>query len=248
MKDHPAFTIVTVCKNAVDTIEKTIQSIADQSYPHIEYLIIDGQSSDGTLELITKYDSHISRVVSEKDDGIYDAMNKGVQNMHGDYVLFVNADDYLFNETVISRVANAIHRSPSADVFFGDVIIYHTDTGKASLWNPGKRDTLSMYMGAFPHQATFYQKDAFEKNGMFDTSFQIAGDYDWAVRGFVRNKLVFQKINILVSVFARGGISTLDSFQITNRREKQRVVDTYFSKFDKFRYGFGKFLRKNNLL
>ncbi len=244
----PTFSIITVCKNAVNTIEKTVHSIINQSYPDIEYVIIDGESSDGTLELIKKYDSHITQVISEKDDGIYDAMNKGVHNMHGDFALFVNADDYLFNDTVISRVANAIKKTPPADVFFGDVIIYHKDTGKASLWNPRERDTLSMYIGAFPHQATFYQKDAFEKNGLFDSSFRIAGDYDWAVRGFVKNKLVFRKIDILISVFAKGGISTQESFQTINRCEKQRVIDTYFSDYDKIRYGVGKFLRKNKLL
>ena len=113
-------TIITVCYNAVNVLEKTICSVLNQSYKNIEYIIIDGKSTDGTLNIIKKYDTYITRWTSEPDKGIFDAMNKGVSYSHGNWVLFLNSGDYLCDEFVISRCFENCQYN-DCSVIYGDV-------------------------------------------------------------------------------------------------------------------------------
>lgn len=229
------FSFITVCYNSKLTIERTIQSVLRQTDADIEHIIVDGQSSDGTMDIIQKYREHISHIISEKDNGLYDAMNKGIARASGDFILFLNADDYLFNETSISWAAALIeedHRR--ADVYYGKVLIFDEVSGRANIWQAAKVSRFSLFRSAIPHPATFYSKEAFAKNGLFDLNYPIAADYEWTVRALLRNGLQFKRIDTLVAVFTKGGISTQPGLSKRIKAEKKQIAQAHYPALERF--------------
>ena len=114
--------VITICLNEKNNIERTIKSVIGQTYNDFEYVIIDGGSTDGTLEIIDNYKDHIDKLISEKDKGIFDAQNKGVLNANGDYVIFLNSGDHFVNDTILEKVIN---KGLESDVVYGDTLIFH---------------------------------------------------------------------------------------------------------------------------
>lgn len=230
--ENLTFSIITICLNAEKSIERTIQSVLSQTYHHIEYIIVDGKSTDRTVGIIQNYRDKIAQFISEKDEGIYDAMNKGIARASGDFILFLNADDRLFYEESIASVAEQINKFLPAriDVFHGNVLIFDRQKGTGNIWKCGSVTRYALYRRPIPHPATFYRKEAFQKNGLFDVTYKLAGDYDWAVKAFIKNKLIFQYIDTLVAVFFKGGISTNQKTDELNKSEKRRVIASYYSK------------------
>lgn len=245
MSEHIKISIITVCKNELGTIERTIDSVATQTYPYIEHVIIDGQSTDGTLDILKKHNDHC-RIISEPDDGLYDAMNKGVKTATGDFLLFINAGDYLLHDNVIENCVQLFSAaSQPADVFYGNVVLYNVEKGSGWLWAPKQRSRLGLFKTCLPHPATFFSKQSFEKNGLFDTSFKIAGDYEWFVRGMEKNHIRFFHINALVTLFNEGGLSTHADFRQLHKTEKERIHRQHYSKRDRVLFTIGVFFKKN---
>ena len=122
-----SISVISVVKNAVSCIERCITSVLEQTYNNVEYLVIDGDSKDGTMDVISRYLENIDLVISEPDGGIYHAMNKGVSLATGDYVYFLNSDDYFCDKNVIADVANAIRLNPSVDLVYGDIMLRNAD-------------------------------------------------------------------------------------------------------------------------
>ena len=245
MKTPLKISIVTVCYNSEATIERTIRSVLEQSYDNIEYVIVDGMSTDGTIDIIDKYSDDIDVFIREKDEGVYDAMNKGLDGSSGDYILFLNADDRLFYENTISEAAGLITANESnPDVFLGDVVIHDQGKRKSSIWKSKKVTPYSLFRGSVPHPAAFYSRSAFSKNGMFDKSFRIAGDYEWFVRGTVNGSISFSRMNLLVSIFFKGGISTNPEFTRILQEEKNKIKMTHYSKMERIFYNFRYRIKK----
>ena len=188
--------IITVCYNAVGTIEETIRSVVSQTYPNIEYIIVDGGSNDGTIDVIRKYSSMIVWL-SEPDNGIYDAMNKGAALATGDFVLFLGADDTLYNEMVIENVAKKM--SIIYVVYYGDVIMH---PGEKKYW--GRFNSIKLGIGNICHQAIFYPREIFSKYS-FDTNYILYADYQLNI--LLYNKYKFEYINEVISYFNTAGIS-----------------------------------------
>lgn len=232
------FSIITVCYNAAQTIEATILSVIEQTYPHIEYIVIDGGSDDGTISIINKYREKITYFVSEKDNGIYEAMNKGIAAANGDFISFLNADDYLVNKSVIKNITISIEKfgANKADVFYGDIIIYNPSTGTGNVWKPGRLNKLYLFRGTIPHPATFYNKEVFAKCGRFDTSFKIAGDYEWVIRAYVHYKIVFKHISNVSCIFLEGGLSTNDKASAITIKERKKIIEKYFNMTERIYY------------
>jgi len=176
--------IVTVCLNSVETVEDTIKSVLIQDYKDIEYIIVDGGSTDGTIDVIEKYRERMSRFVSEPDKGIYDAMNKGLGLCTGEAVGFLNAGDFYAGEFVISRVA-ALMSETNVEAVYGDLEYVASN-------EPGKRirrwKSQAYRNGLFekgwhpPHPAFFVKRQVFEKYGYFNPKFKIAADYELMLR------------------------------------------------------------------
>jgi glycosyltransferase involved in cell wall biosynthesis len=176
--------IITAVFNSVETIEDCIRSIRSQTYPHIEHIIIDGGSTDGTLEILTKYKSKISRCISESDNGIYDAMNKGIMLATGEIIGILNSDDFYPDEFVIEKVVAAL-QSNSTDSCYGDVIYVHKDCPYKIVryWKGIQFSRKKFKLGWMPHHGTFYaKKEVFEKYGVYRNDFRIAADYELMLR------------------------------------------------------------------
>lgn len=176
--------IITVCLNDADVLESTVQSVLAQDHKGIEYIIIDGNSSDKTIDIVDRYKDQIAKTISEKDNGIYDAMNKGIAIASGDVVAFLNAGDIYANHSTISTVVSAL-RENSADCCYGDLLIVSRhDTQKvirkwtSGPWEPGLFDK-----GWHPPHPTFFvKKTIIEKYGNFNYKFKIAADYEMMLR------------------------------------------------------------------
>jgi glycosyltransferase involved in cell wall biosynthesis len=179
MNQHsPTISIITVVRNGEAFIEHTIQSIVEQTYRNVEYIIIDGNSTDQTVPIIKKYADKIKYWISEKDNGIYDAMNKGIKAATGDWLLFINADDFLVNNTIIEEVAPFLAKSKS-QVVYGDVLLVYPvgpEKLKGAEWNKVKNHFRNIRMN-LSHQGIFHSRALF-KNRLYDTTFKITADYD----------------------------------------------------------------------
>ena len=170
--DNLKISVVTVCYNAAATIEETIQSVLGQTYPNVEYIIIDGGSTDGTVDIIKRYADRLAYWVSEPDNGIYDAMNKGIAVATGDYINFMNAGDKFYDNDVIRQVFLTPYPA-SCNVIYGKTLMnFRWGT---YIVTPTKLKKLEKYM-CLCHQSVFV-KVSFHKANLFDTSFQIMADY-----------------------------------------------------------------------
>ncbi|MGN0861632.1 MAG: glycosyltransferase family 2 protein, partial [Candidatus Spyradosoma sp.] len=202
-KHEPKFSVITVCRNAEKTIERTIRSVIAQTYPNKEFVVVDGASKDGTLGIIEKYREQIDVFVSEPDKGIYDAMNKAVSLATGDYVIFINADDYLYDENVLRRASEV----PEADFLFGGQYDLCPDGKLLPAKNLDGLDAYHLFRGFFAHQTIFAKRNLWERFGDFDQNYKICADRDWLCRCFVSGKMTTAKIDSVVAVYAVGGFS-----------------------------------------
>lgn len=197
--------VITVCLNSEKLIEKTIQSVINQKYSNIEYIIIDGGSTDNTLNIIEKYNSHINVLVSEKDDGIYYAMNKGIKLATGDLIYFLNCGDYLYNNSVFEAVAREYAEENLSDIIYGDIICYEDHYSKY-YFGP-RNNIVEIIPRGINHQSMFTKKNVFEKCGCFDTEYKIFSDFDWLLRCIIQHKINISKMNIPIAYYLMGGVS-----------------------------------------
>ncbi|MFH1827609.1 MAG: glycosyltransferase family 2 protein [bacterium] len=201
--------IITVCKNAQDTIERTIKSVINQDYKNIEYIIIDGKSTDKTLSIINKYKNKISVVISEPDSGIFEAMNKGIRFSTGKIVNFLNAGDLFYKNIVISRIVRLFEKhNPGIDIVYGDAILYDQNNQRNYVLKSHKYvDRISLARWSICHQAMFTKKSVFNKYGDFNYMYKVNGDYEWLLRSTYLKKISFFYTNQVIVKYLIGGSS-----------------------------------------
>lgn len=199
-------TIVTVCLNAEETIRDCLRSVSQQDYKNIEYIVIDGGSKDSTVSIVKSFNL-VDYLISEQDDGLYDAMNKAVKKASGDYILFLNADDYLVDETVISRSVEKMTLN-FADIYYGNIIV-RLSSGSQFTFRPPNQDYLigAMSIYCLPHQAMFSAKGVFESCGGFSMNYKILSDYEWYLKAFAMDRK-FSYIDVDVASFSYDGLSS----------------------------------------
>jgi len=176
--------IITSVFNSAHTIEDAIQSVMSQTHDNIEYIIIDGGSTDATMEVVAKYDHHIDIVHSEKDEGIYDGLNRGIKLATGDIIGFLHADDMYEDHMVIEKIVKVFKES-DADAVYGDLIYVHKDDIDNVLryWKSGIFEAKKLKRGWMPPHPTFFAKrELYEHHGIYDDSLKIAADYDFMLR------------------------------------------------------------------
>lgn len=201
--------IITVVRNGENYIRHTIESVLAQSYQNIEYIVIDGLSTDGTVDIIRSYEHRISCWKSEADEGIGDAFNKGLKLATGDYIQYLNADDLLAGSDVISQIVNSIHEHGQPALIYGNIGLIGQQSNEVQRILSMEFSASAVLQGrALPHPALFSHKSYFDKYGNFDNSFRIAMDYDWLLRGALKERVVH--VPLLVSLFRHGGISTIN--------------------------------------
>jgi glycosyltransferase involved in cell wall biosynthesis len=236
--------IITINYNNSLGLEKTIESVISQTYSNIEYIIIDGGSTDGSVEVIKKHETKIAYWVSEKDDGVYNAMNKGVLRATGEYLLMLNSGDYLVNDNIVKSVINS---GLDADIVYGNVVWKTTD---------------SEYLGSFPdelnfnyfinnsigHQATFIHHKLHEIVGIYDVNFKIVSDWKLIMLAIIRHQLSYKHLPIALSVCDRNGLSCLPENWDTIVNERQEVLENNFKYFLKDYEYFNEIERKYLLM
>jgi glycosyltransferase involved in cell wall biosynthesis len=198
----PVISIITVVFNDKEFLEKTIKSVVSQTYPHIEFIIIDGKSSDGTLDLIRSYDDKISYWLSEKDNGIYDAMNKGLRCATGDYVWFINAGDQVKEPGTLESV---IKNDPAIDVYYGDTMLideHDNFMGMRRLRPPEKLGWKSFGMGMVVcHQALIIRRTLV---GEYNLKYTIAADFDWVLSALRKSTEILNARSVLIKYMREG--------------------------------------------
>ena len=175
MHTQPLISIITVCYNAADCITETLQSACNQSYPNIELVIVDGGSTDNTLDCLKPFADKIATLISEKDEGIYDAMNKGIKRAQGEWVYFLNAGDRFYNNQVVADVFSTPIPS-DCGLIYGKVKTINEPTGVNYV--AGGPVSLNDFYSRYPinHQATFTRRTVFEILGYYDTTYKLAAD------------------------------------------------------------------------
>lgn len=205
------FSIVTVVFNGEKDIERTVRSCITQTYSNYEYIIIDGKSTDSTLDIINSF--KISQLISEKDHGIYDAMNKAIILAQSDWILFMNCGDTFYDNNVLSNVAAKINKCGSnPDVIYGNTIYDYNNKYMRVIAKPIELINREM---VFCHQSTFV-KTSVHKKHLFDLRYKLAADYNLFFQLYKQN-MIFQHIDILVAIFNQNYGSTLNNYKLSTK-------------------------------
>jgi len=213
---NPKLSIITIVYNNAADIERTMLSVINQTYHNIEYIVIDGASTDGTLDIIKKYADRISQFISEKDKGIYDAMNKGLQLATGDYVLFMNSGDEFFAQYTVEKVF-AIE--PGADIYYGETEMIDSkghSLGQRRHKAPEKFTWRGFKLGmSISHQAIYIKRSLIEP---YDETYQLSADIDWIIRAAKKAKKIVNT-HQYVARYLFGGIS--------KKKHKQSLTERF---------------------
>jgi glycosyltransferase involved in cell wall biosynthesis len=202
--------IITVAFNAAHTIAETLVSVAEQTYPNIEHIVIDGASTDGSLEIIQQHAHGIARLISEPDRGIYDAMNKGLRLATGEVIGFLNADDVYADSMVLDRVS-AIMATKELDALFGDVEFFNPAQPVQTLrrYRSARFRPERISWGWMPaHPALFLRSQLYKRFGEFNANYRIAGDFELVARMFHDGTLRYQHLPEVLVKMRTGGVST----------------------------------------
>ena len=226
---QPLFSIITVTYNAEQWLERTILSVLSQSYPHIEYILIDGASTDGTLEIANRYASGITCLLSEPDKGLYDAMNKGLHKATGDYVWFLNAGDTLPTADTIYRMVKRLDkRGIYPDVLYGETNLVDADgcsLGARRLKAPKKLTWKSFRMGMLVCHQSFLVKRELAPD--YDLNYRLVADYDWCLRCLKRSNTIHHT-HMILSNFLEAGMSTVN--RKASLKERYEIMCRYYGK------------------
>jgi glycosyltransferase involved in cell wall biosynthesis len=219
---RPRFTLITICWNSADTIGDTLRSIDRQDFRDFEHLVIDGKSSDATLDILEQLKSPVRKVFSEPDKGIYDAMNKGLARSRGEIIGFLNADDVLASDDVLSLIDRTF-RSSGADSTYGDLVyVSRTDLSKvARYWKSNPFEKGSFRKGWCPPHPTFYVKrSVYERAGVFDRSYSLASDVELMMRFLEKERISSAYIPAVLVRMRLGGVTnkSIRNIYLQNRQ------------------------------
>jgi glycosyltransferase involved in cell wall biosynthesis len=205
----PLISIITVSMNSADTIEQTLKSVVYQTYDNIEYIVLDGGSTDATQEIARKYLGHIDYWRSGPDNGVYDAMNQGIALAKGDYIGFLNSDDFLSGPQVIENIVDEIRRTGVDAVFSGlDIVDRHNTANVHRRYRVNKISAAMLRIGIMPPHPTFYcRRSVYLKAGPYKTDYRIAADFEMVVRLFTQMKISWSYVDIVSVIMRTGGIS-----------------------------------------
>ena len=202
-KEKPKVSIITVVYNGEKTIEQTIQSVLNQTYHNIEYIIVDGCSEDNTINIVKRYEKRISRIIQEPDHGLYDAMNKGIRCVSGELIGMINSDDW-YEADAVEKIVGCFNRT-DAEVVHGDINLIDED-GISHLVKPVALERI-WYTMPISHPSVFVKRSVYERFGGFDLQYAIVADYELMLRLFCQH-VKFEYLEEKIANFRRGGLTT----------------------------------------
>ena len=222
------FSIITINLNNKPGLLRTIESVVSQTYTDFEYIVIDGASKDGSQEVIQQYADQIDYWVSEPDNGIYQAMNKGIKVAKGDFLLFLNSGDYLFANFTLDEVKKLINPSSS---FASGNLFFSSSKGKV-IRNVPETLSFDFLVSSFlPHSSTFILRKMFDKYGLYKEEYKIVSDWAFFLEALIDGTESYQKINCVVSIFDTSGISGNKKMSAIHSFERKKVLNDIFPPF-----------------
>ncbi|MCB9360303.1 MAG: glycosyltransferase [Flavobacteriales bacterium] len=223
--NNPHISIITINYNDKVGLERTIKSIINQTFRGFEYIVIDGNSSDGSKEVIERYKDKIDVWVSEPDKGIYNAMNKGIRKAKGEYLLFINSGDELYDANVLEENINTIHTEDL--IYFNLLQVFENRSNVHEF--PSKIDYNTFINGTIGHPTTFIKRNLFNSIGLYDESLTIVADWKFFSQAVINHHCSLKQVKSILSKFYMDGISSVNSDK-TNA-EKQKVLEECFSEY-----------------
>lgn len=239
----PKISIITVSFNSIKTIKETLESVKCQTYDNVEHIIIDGGSNDGTVELCKNY-PHVSILISEKDNGIYDAINKGILQSTGDIIGILHSDDVFYRKDILEIIVNCFDKEEKLKIFLGDIIqikylkyfqikrLYQSKN-----WSPKR-----FAWGVMPaHPAFFCKKEVYSQSGLYKVNYKIAGDFEFLIRVLLRRNFEFKYFPIVTTIMKVGGASTKNlislidlNIEIKRACTENKVYTNFFMIYSKY--------------
>ncbi|HUC92011.1 MAG TPA: glycosyltransferase family 2 protein [Paenibacillus sp.] len=224
----PKFSIITPTYNSEKYLQQTIESVKYQTYPHVEHVIVDGKSTDGTMEIVSNHAAPQSVIISEPDAGTSDAINKGIRAATGDIILFLGSDDYLYAETVLEEIAEVFARDPELSIAHGNILMIDPNSGYF-LVNGKKTGLEELKRGDMcPFPAFFAKKSLYEQCGLLDLSYVYANDFDLVIKCFLTEGVKIQYVDKLCTVFRLGGVSSNIKTENLSRKVTSQVINKHF--------------------
>lgn len=226
---EPLITIIIPVYNSDKTLRDCLNSIISQHYQNKEVWIIDGASKDSTISIINEYAEPVQYIqyVSEKDNGVYDAMNKGITRAKGDWLFFLGSDDALYDENVLSLVSAKIIET-EAKVIYGNVLMKGIGWAKEGSVYDGEFDLAKILTNNINHQSIFYHRDVFKKLGGYNLKYPVYADYDFNLRSFAAYR--FQYIDAIIAIFKLGGASTKFTDEVFLADKNRNIIKYFFRK------------------
>ncbi len=215
--------VITINYNNKKGLERTILSVITQTAKSIEFIVIDGGSTDGSKELIDAYASKINYFVSEKDNGIYDAQNKGILKANGDYLLFLNSGDTFYDTEVVASFLE-VQKTNKAEILYGNTNLISLKEKDRMLRPPAKLDLYFLFRSTINHQASFIKRALFNEFGMYDTKYKICSDFDFFLKVFLRKPEAFFYFDRVVCNYDNDGASSDNDNYEMHVKEKQLVL------------------------
>lgn len=229
----PQISIITVNYNDAAGLERTIKSVQEQTANDYDHIIIDGNSNDGSKEVIEKHKDSFSYWVSESDEGVYNAMNKGIKAATGEYLLFLNSGDHFKGNNSLSQLAGGAAGLKPIALIYGNIEVVAENTSVKTY--PEKLSLDYFVKDSLPHPATLIHRSCFH-NYLYDTSLNIVADWKFFILGVVNNDFSYTHINKVISVFYYDGISSLQHDKIS--KERKKVIAYYFPNKLKLHYNY----------
>ncbi|MEZ4874053.1 MAG: glycosyltransferase family 2 protein [Flavobacteriaceae bacterium] len=224
----PKFSIITVNFNDAAGLKKTIESVIGQRFTDYEYLVIDGASTDGSLEVIRAYEPQLTFWLSEKDKGVYEAMNKGLKHAQGTYVLFLNSGDYFVDENVLLQVSPKMKETK--DIYYGN-LLFHSKKGPFLREYPEKLTFSYFLERSLPHPGSFIKRTLFEDLFYYSETFKIISDWEFFIYAICKAEVSYEHLKETISVFDLQGMSNKPENKSRIEAEKREVYQKYFQPY-----------------
>lgn len=223
-------TIITINLNNATGLERTIKSVVSQTFSNYEYIIIDGESTDGSQEIIKFYDNQISIWVSEKDSGIYNAMNKGIMKSTGEYFLFLNSGDTLIDQSVLM---NVVEKDLKEDIISCNLVISDSQdiSNSEKIVPPEKITAKNLINGYLPHPSSLIKRRLFEEIGLYNESYKISSDWDFFLKAILINGATYRHINLNLTIYEPQGISSRPEMVKIYESERMLILNQLFPLF-----------------